>query len=164
MKEAPIPENEAARLFATQSLGILDTPYEERFDVITRAAAVQPHAPICTISIIDKDREWFKSCVGTPAREGERAVSFCGHTITQGSMFIIEDTLKNPDFADNPQVVNPPHVRFYAGITLHDNKTHLPIGAFCIKDTEPRSLSMTELNDLMSFAKQAETELNKKSA
>jgi len=160
MQKPPIPQNEADRQRAVDSLGILDTPPDERFDAITRAAAERLRAPICTISIIDTNREWLKSCVGTPKREGGRDESFCGHTILTGNVMVIEDTLKDPRFADNPQVIQPPRIRFYAGVTLHDNKTHLPVGAFCIKDTKPRQLASDDLNTLLEFANQAEVELN----
>lgn len=141
-------------------MGVLDTPPEPRFDAITTRAAKTFGVPICTISVIDANREWFKSCVGTLHREGERSTSFCGHTIVSGKILIVEDALKDPRFADNPQVVNPPHVRFYAGVTLFDRKTHIPVGAFCIKDTKARSLDLDELNVLMDLARQAEEELN----
>lgn len=160
MQQPAIPQNEDDRLRAVRSLSILDTDDEERFDCITREATKALQVPISTISIVDTNREWFKSCIGMPSKEGDRAVSFCGHTIVHGKLFIIEDTLNDKRFADNPQVVNPPHVRFYAGVTLHDRRTHLPVGAFCIKDTKPRKLSMEELNALLQFAEKAETELN----
>lgn len=159
MQTAPLPENEAARLEAVKLLGVLDTPAEQRFDVITKQAAIAFHVPICTISIIDTNREWFKSCVGTTTREGDRSISFCGHTIVSGKMLIIEDTLRDPRFADNPQVAQPPHIRFYAGVTLHD-RHHVPVGAFCIKDTQPRSLDLKDIQLLMDFAKRVEDELN----
>ena len=162
MQPAPIPSDEATRLVAVQDLHILDTPSEQRYDSITATAAAAFSVPICTISIIDSNREWFKSCVGTEKKEGDRSTSFCGHTIMSGKMLIIEDTLLDSRFADNPQVINPPHIRFYAGITLFDQH-HFPIGAFCLKDTEPRSLQLPEIQQLMDFAKQAERELSKSS-
>lgn len=159
--EAPlIPENESERQRAVDALGLVGTPAEERFDRITRTASENLNAPISTISIIDRDREWFKSSVGVDKTEGSREHSFCGHTITKGLMFVVEDTKNDQRFSDNPQVVNPPHVRFYAGVTLHDRKTHLPIGAFCIKDTKPRTLKPEELKQLQDYARQAEDELN----
>ena len=161
MKKAPIPADEIERLAALKAKNVLDTPPEYRFDRITKAVAENLRVPISTISLIDQDREWFKSSVGVSATEGPRESSFCGHTITRGSLFVVEDTHKNKDFADNPQVTNPPHIRFYAGVTLHDHKTHLPIGAFCVKDTKPRNLSMPELNTLLTKAHEAEVELNK---
>lgn len=156
----PIPANESERLHAVKHLNILDTPPEERFDKITKAAAEELHVPICTITIVDANREWFKSCVGTTATEGPRETSFCGYTIITGKIFVIKDTLEDPRFADNPQVTQPPHIRFYAGVTLHDHATHLPIGAFCVKDVKPRTVSLQELNALLQYADQAEAELN----
>lgn len=161
MQPAPRPQNDKERIRAVRSLHILDTPTEERFDQITREAAAKLNAPICTISIIDENREWLKSCVGTDVRERSRDMSFCGYTIVRGSIFVIEDTLQDPRFSDNPQVAQPPHIRFYAGITLHEEKTHLPIGAFCIKDIKPRTLNTEEMGVLLSYAQKAEKELNK---
>lgn len=160
MQPAQIPQNEFDREEALRSLHVLDTEEEERFNRITREAAAQLHVPICAISLVDTNREWLKSCVGTDARSRGRDISFCGHTIMRGMMFVIEDTQKDPRFADNPQVTNPPYVRFYAGVTLHEKKTHLPIGALCIKDTKPRSLSTDDVGLLLHFALEAEKELN----
>lgn len=162
MQKPPIPANEAERLAALKSKNLLDTPREERFDRITRNAAEKLQVPISTISLIDKDREWFKSSVGVLATEGPRDTSFCGHTIVRGQIFVVEDTLKNKDFSDNPQVTHPPHIRFYAGVTLHDHDTHLPVGAFCVKDVKPRELSLDEINVILEHAREAEMELNKK--
>jgi GAF domain-containing protein len=160
--ESPVtPAYEPERLHAIRHLNILDTPPEERFDAITKAAAEELQVPISTISIVDANREWFKSCVGTAATEGPRDVSFCGHTIVSGKIFVINDTLKDARFADNPQVTQPPHIRFYAGVTLHDHATHLPVGAFCVKDTKPRELTLQEFNALLQYADKAEYELNK---
>lgn len=160
MEPAPIPSNEKERLAAVQALGVLDTAPNPKLDQLTQTAAKSFGAPICTISIIDSDREWCKSNVGMPSTEGKRENSFCGHTITAGKIFIVEDATKDKRFADNPQVTGKPHVRFYAGVTLEDSTTRLPVGAFCIKDTKPRTLSADEVNQLLDFAKQAEVELN----
>lgn len=139
---------------------MLDTAPDERFDRLTRSAVEQLHVPISTVSIIDADREWFKSCAGTETSEGSRENSFCGHTIMQGHIFIIEDTRQDPRFADNPQVIASPFIRFYAGVTLHDRKTHQPVGAFCVKDIRPRSLTVEETGILLSLARSAEEALN----
>lgn len=160
MAPPPRPADESNRLQAVRSLPVLNTSAEERFDRITRAAARQLNVPISTITIVDDQREWYKSRFGTDLSAGKRDDSFCGYTILQGKMFVVEDTLKDKRFADNPQVEHQPHVRFYAGVTLHEAKTHLPIGAFCIKDTKPRSLSVEEVGTLMDLARQAEVELN----
>ncbi len=160
MQPAPIPQDEAARLAVVQSFSILDTPTEERFDTITREAVAKLHVPISTITIMDRDREWFKSCVGTGSREASRAASFCGYAMFAQDIFVVQDTLKDPRFADNPQVTATPGIRFYAGVSLRDGKTHQPIGAFCVKDYHPQELSLEEMDILLKLAKRAEKELN----
>jgi GAF domain-containing protein len=160
MKSAPTPDNEAERLAALMSLNILDTPPEERFDLITKQAKEYFKVPISTISLLDKDREWFKSCQGLQDRVGRRSVSFCGHALLAKKIYIVEDTKKNANFADNPQVVGQPYVRFYAGMPLREWKTNLPVGVFCIKDTRPRKLSQKNIGILIDLASKAEMELN----
>ncbi|MFA6511885.1 MAG: GAF domain-containing protein [Patescibacteria group bacterium] len=161
MKNAPIPENENERLAVVRALEILDTPPDERFDRLTREAIQRLHVPISTISIIDKDREWFKSCIGLESWEGPRSSSFCGHAlVSDKKVFIVEDTKKDPTFSDNPMVTGPPHIRFYAGVALHDEKQHLPVGVFCVKDTKPRNFSLEETGTLLELADRAERELN----
>ena len=161
MKKAPIPKNEARRLAALKSLNLLDTEPEPRFDNLTKKLAEQLNAPIATLSLLDKNREWFKSCQGVSSREGDRGISFCGHAMLSKQIFIVEDTLNNPDFADTPYVVGPPHIRFYAGVALREKKSRLPIGVLCIKDTEPRKLTLKEIDLLLHVAKEAEVELNR---
>jgi GAF domain-containing protein len=158
---APIPPNEKERLAAVYRMKILDTEPEERFDVLTREAVRRLKVPISTITIIDSEREWFKSCQGVDKKEGDRFVSFCGHAMLSSVLFIVEDTFKDPRFVDNPMVINPPHIRFYAGVRLLDQQTALPVGVFCIKDIKPRKLTLEETNILMDLARRAEDELNK---
>lgn len=160
MQTAPIFENEPERLKALTRLGILDTQSEERFDAITKKLIDEFRVPIATISIIDKNREWFKSCQGLLQREGKRDVSFCGHAMFSKHLFIVEDTLKDQRFVDNPYVVGSPFIRFYAGVALHDELTKLPIGVLCIKDKKPRTLSVDEINQLVSLGEQTEQMLN----
>lgn len=163
MIKAPIPQNEQARLDALYKLGLLNTPPEERFDRIADKAIQRFDAMLSSITLVDKDREWFKSCRGTSIyAEGPRDISFCGHALTQEGIFIIEDTKKDDRFFDNPYVVGPPYVRFYAGIALHDKNTNLPIGVFCIKDNKPRIFNEQDISDFLNFAKLAENELNSK--
>src|SRR3989344_3752535 len=123
MPPALIPEDEKDRLNAVRSLNILDTPPEERFDILTREAVEKFQVPISTISIIDADREWFKSCQGVKTREGARAISFCGHALLSRYILIVENTLNDPRFADNPAVVGEPYIKFYAGMELTNKKT-----------------------------------------
>jgi len=161
MQNASIPTNEKERLDAVHRIAILDTKPEERFDVLTREAVEKLKVPMSMVSILDSDREWFKSCVGLDKKQGDRAVSFCGHALLATNIFIVEDTLKDPRFVDNPMVINTPFIRFYAGIALHDNQTGQAIGVFCVKDTKPRVFSSKELAILMDLSERAEKELNK---
>jgi len=161
MLTAPIPPNEKERLAAVLELKILNTKREERFDRITKKVLERFNVPISTISILDADREWYKSCQGLDAKEGPRSTSFCGHIISQNYIFVIEDTLLDPRFADNPQVTGKPYVRFYAGMALRNKKNDLTVGVLCMKDTKPRKFSKQDILDLKDLAHLAEEELNR---
>ena len=113
-------------------------------------------------SIIDENREWYKSCYGLDQKQGDRSISFCGHALLSSDIFIVEDTRNDPKFADNPAVVGPPYIRFYAGVALRDQKTNRPIGVFCVKDFKPRKLSIKEIGLIIEIANRAERELNTK--
>lgn len=160
MQSAPLPPNESERLKKVISLGILDTKPEERFDRITKSAVIQLGVPIATITIIDEKREWYKSCQGINATEAPREISFCAHAMLSSHVFIVEDTLKDERFKDNPMVTGAPFIRFYAGVALRSPEG-IVIGVFCIKDTKPRQLSSAEVATLLSLAELAEKELNK---
>lgn len=161
MQTAPIAQDEEQRLEAVHRMGILDTKPEERFDRITKEATEKLQVPISTIAILDSKREWFKSCTGLDQKESDRAISFCGHALLVKELFIIEDTLKDDRFKDNPMVTGFPFIRFYAGQALLDYKTGKSIGVFCIKDTKPRKLSVGEVGIILDLANKAEIELNK---
>lgn len=151
---------EKRRLEVLKSKNILDSEPDPRFDAITRKATTLLAVPISTVSIIDEDREWFKSCVGLDQSEGPRDVSFCGHALLSGNVFICENTLEDDRFKDNPYVVGKPHIRFYAGIRLLDKKTGLPMGVFCVKDNKTRHFSIEELERFINLGKEAEELLN----
>jgi GAF domain-containing protein len=161
MQNAPIPEDENKRLEALHRLDILDTMPEERFDALTREAVEKLKVPMSLVSILDSSREWFKSCVGFDKKEAPRAASFCGHALMATNIFIIEDTLKDPRFADNPMVTGSPFIRSYAGVALFDHKAHQPVGVFCVKDIKPRKFTGEEIGIIMDLAERAEKELNK---
>lgn len=150
MIPAPIPPDEEARLQALRELLILDTPPEERFDRITRFAMQEFEVPIATISLVDRDRQWFKSNFGLDACETARDVSFCGHTILERRYLVIPDALKDERFRDNPLVSGPPWIRFYAGAILR-----LPygpaVGALCLMDRRPREIDAIGLSILGSL-------------
>ena len=159
MLSAPIPTNENRRLQSLKSMGILDTAPEDRFDRYTREAAERLHVPISTISIIDSEREWYKSCHGLSEREGSREASFCGHTILNREIFVVENTLNDERFKDNPTVTGKPHIRFYAGISLHSGDG-FPVGVLCVKDRVPRRLTAGDAAVLIDLASRVEKELN----
>jgi GAF domain-containing protein len=161
MEQAPVPVNDAARVCAVQGLKLLDTATEERFDRLTREATKRFDVPISTITLVDKDREWFKSVRGLTTTGGPRNTSFCGHALMSEVTMIVEDTLLDKRFADNPMVQGEPFIRFYAGQSLYDHNTNLPVGVFCIKDHQPRKFSGNDLADFLDLARQAEDEINK---
>ncbi len=144
MMHAPLPHNEKKRLQALRDLVLLDTPPEERFDRISAFAASEFDVPMALISLVDQDRQWFKSNFGVEVRETPRDVSFCGHAIAQSTPLIVHDALDDPRFADNPMVIGHPFVRFYAGAGLR-----LPygqvVGTFCVLDRRPRSFDRLDV-------------------
>src|SRR3989344_9204756 len=159
MKPAPIPENEKERLLSLHKLGLLDTKPEERFDRITRTATETFNVPISTLTIVDEKREWFKSVCGLDQKEGDRAISFCGHAFLANEVFVIPDTAKDKRFSDNPMVIGKPYIRFYAGVPIM-NADGQRVGVFCIKDTKPRSFSKDDEGVLQGLASWAEVEIN----
>lgn len=161
MQKAPIPENEKERMEAVHNLAILDTEPEERFDSLTKEAVKKLNVAMSMVTVIDSGREWYKSCVGFNQKEGDRSVSFCGHALLATNIFIVEDTMKDPRFSDNPMVKNYPFIRFYAGVALFDYKTKQPVGVFCVKDTKPKKLTTEETAVIIDLAGKAEKELNK---
>ena len=140
MKEPDNPPNEAVRLQTLRSLNVLDTPPEERFDRVTRVAKRLFGVPIALVSLVDHNRQWFKSCVGLDTRETSRAISFCGHAILGDDIFVVPDTMEDDRFADNPLVSSDPHIRFYAGFPLRA-RNGCKLGTLCIIDRDA-------LNDL----------------
>jgi DNA-binding response OmpR family regulator len=157
-QSAPRPQSEAERLAALHRLALLDSAPEERFDRLARLAAGLLEAPVSLVTLIDRDRQWFKSRVGTPLTETTRDVSFCAHAILGDGSMVVQDALEDERFADNPIVAGPPHVRFYAGypLTLPDGHA---MGALCVMDTRPRRLSENQLSLLRDLADLVEEEL-----
>jgi GAF domain-containing protein len=137
MLPAPIPANDEDRLRALRELLILDTPPEKRFDRIVEFAASEFDVPIALISLIDRDRQWFKARVGLDVCETSREISFCGHAILQPDLFEVLDATRDARFADNPLVVGAPFIRFYIGAPLQ-LPNGLTVGTLCLIDTRPR--------------------------
>ena len=156
--EPAIPIDEGKRLVSLRRLNILDSAPEERFDRITRLAQSMFNVPIALVSLVDSNRQWFKSCQGLGATETPRNISFCGHAIHDDVALVIPDALQDARFADNPLVVNAPFIRFYAGqpLKMLDGSR---VGTLCIIDTVPHQLSQTELTSLRDLGRIVESEL-----
>jgi EAL domain-containing protein (putative c-di-GMP-specific phosphodiesterase class I)/GGDEF domain-containing protein len=153
MQPPELPSNEAARLRELKALGILDTPADASFDDISELVRHVAGTEIGIISLVDSDRQWFKSCVGLPLgqEQSPRSVSFCGHTILQREPLIIEDAHQDPRFVDNPLVQGEPWIRFYAGFPLITD-THFAIGSLCAISRHPHRLSPDQIESLRRLA------------
>ena len=158
MKAPGRPENEAARLRALLDLDILDTPPEQEFDGLTKLASTVLQTPIALVSLVDADRQWFKSGDGLEVSETSRAVSLCGHVVELDEALIVPDTWADARFSDNPLVLGAPHIRFYAGEPLRTQEG-LVLGTLCAIDSRPRELTESQRASLGLLAKQVMTVL-----
>ncbi|MDX1569218.1 MAG: MBL fold metallo-hydrolase [Xanthomonadales bacterium] len=156
--KAPEPADEAERLAALRQLDLLDSEPEERFDRITRLASELFQVPVALVSLVDADRQWFKSCVGAPERESSREVSFCAHAILQSEPLVVPDALNDDRFADNPVVADSPNVRFYAGCPINSPDGY-PIGTLCVTDFRPHEPSPRQMDMLRDLAALVEVEV-----
>ena len=148
-----IPDNEAARLEWLHESQILDTPSEDIFDEVTRMAADLCQVPVAAITLIDAERQWFKSIVGYDVRETSRAVAFCAHTILQPDVMVVPNMLEDDRFAANPLVTGDTSVRFYAGAPLVTSEGYA-IGSLCVIDRRPRELTPEQQVILQILARQ----------
>ena len=154
MTEPRIPQNETQRLRALHAYKILDTLAEQAYDDLTYLAAQICDAPIALISLVDRDRQWFKSRVGLNAEETSRKVSFCAHAIHHpGELLEVEDALEDQRFAGNPLVTGDPHIRFYAGMPIVD-AAGLALGTLCVIDRKPRVLKQAQRRALKALSRQ----------
>ena len=149
-----LPLNETERLKTLELLEILDTDAEQEFDDLTRLAAQICGMPISTVSLIDDDRQWFKSKVGLDVSETPRESAFCAHTILKDEFFIVPDAAADERFAENPLVTGDPNIRFYAGAPLVTGEGH-GLGSLCVIDTVPRELLPEQKEALKCLARQA---------
>jgi signal transduction histidine kinase len=153
MPSAPIPANERARLAALEGYRLLDTLPEPGYDDVAELATFICGTPISLISLVDKDRQWFKAKVGVEASETARDVSFCAHTLGTAETLVVEDTLLDARFAENPLVMGETGIRFYAGAPLVDPSGHV-LGTVCVADTKPRVLTEAQVLALEALARQ----------
>ena len=152
--------DEPFRLGTLRSLNLLDTPPEERFDRLTRMAKRMFGVPMALVSLVDENRQWFKSTQGMALTETPRDISFCGHAIlSDRPVLLVPDALQDERFFDNPLVVNPPHVRFYAGWPLKAANGS-KLGTLCLLDTQPRKLSPEDLQLMGDLAAIVEQEIS----
>jgi len=159
MRKPAIPPTESLRLQTLRGLGILDTLPEERFDRITRLARRLFGVPIALISLVDAERQWFKSRQGLATAETSRDVSFCGHAVAANELVVVPDALADERFMDNPLVVGDPGIRFYAGCPVHAGEG-FAIGTVCLIDRERRDLNAEEILLLRDLAAMVEDELH----
>ena len=142
------PKRERERVADLFALNLLDTPPEERYDRLTRELAALLKVPIAYLALIDSNRQWLKSTVGTMPCQSDRDASFCAHTILSDQPLVVADARRDPRFADNPLVKQEPFVRFYAGVPLRSSGGN-NVGTLCIADRKPRRLGD---HDLLIFA------------
>lgn len=158
MIKPKIPENEAERLHALKTLQILDSSHEERFDRVTRMAKRMFGVSTSLVTLVDKDRQWFKSAQGLDVIETSRDISFCGHAINQTGLFIIPNATEDERFFDNPLVTGAPNIRFYAGCPLKIREG-LNIGTLCLIDQKPRAMEEEDQQLLKDLGAMVEQEI-----
>ena len=158
MRIPDTPPDERDRLAELEQLGILDTPAEERFDRYTRLVKRLFDVPIALVSLVDADRQWFKSKQGLDVEETSREVSFCGHAILQTKPLVVEDASSDNRFVDNPLVRGDPNIRFYAGFPLRGPGGHA-VGTLCVIDQRPRSFSEQDIETLSDIGAMVAREL-----
>jgi PAS domain S-box-containing protein len=159
MLKPPVPIDERERLENLRMYSILDSGPERAFDDITLLASQICQTPISVISLIDAERQWFKSSVGLKVSQTEREFAFCGHVILGSGVLIVPDALKDERFSDNPWVIQDPAIRFYAGTPLFSSEGYA-LGALCVMDQAPRNLSEEQIQALTILGRQVVSLLN----
>lgn len=152
-------DREEERLDALARYAILDTSPEQAFDDVAKLAAALCDTPIALVSLVDRDRQWFKAVVGLDLTETPRAISFCSHAIEGEGPFIVEDASGDERFANNPLVTGALSLRFFAGVPLVEEHDGLALGTLCVLDTRPRGLTELQLRTLRVLSKQVVAQL-----
>ncbi len=150
--------NEAERLKSLHSYKILDTDPEQAFDDLSLIASKICNAPVAMITLVDENRQWFKSRIGTDLRETPRSISFCAHAIQQKGVFTVPDALNDPRFKNNPGVTGNPHIRFYAGAPIESSDGQA-LGTLCVIDFVPRTLTEDQNHALQALERQVAAQM-----
>ncbi|MBP5952748.1 sensor histidine kinase [Pseudomonas sp. P42] len=152
---APFSPNEDERALSLEHLGVLDSAPEQEFDDIVLLASTLCDVPVALVSLVDRERQWFKACVGLDVRETHRDLAFCAHAIlAPADVSTVEDARLDPRFEHSALVLGPPYIRFYAGAPIIDDTGHA-LGTVCVIDTKPRALTEQQRTALLTLARQA---------
>jgi GAF domain-containing protein len=146
---------EESRIAALRRLEVMHSAREQRYDDVVQLAAQICDTPVALISLVDRDHQWFKACVGLSIDQTSRDVSFCSHAIAQEDLdrvFVVPDAAEDPRFCNNPLVTGPPHIRLYAGAPLVTSDGHA-VGSLCVIDSKPRDLTAGQLKSLQVLAR-----------
>ncbi|OLO03575.1 GAF domain-containing protein [Salinicola socius] len=146
-----LPQNEVERLTVLRNLQLLDSTCDEGFDRLTELATKIFDVPMSMVTLIDEDRQWFKSRQGLSVCETPRRISFCGHVVADGQPMVINNALRDPRFSDNPLVTGPPFIRFYAGYPLFV-MPGVCVGTLCLIGTLPRTFEEDDMQRLQLLA------------
>ena len=155
MKSAKLPANETSRLAILRSLAILDSAEDPGFDNLVELTKTLFDVPMVALSLVDENRQWFKSKVGLGVCETDRELSFCAHIVENPNVMVVEDAMLDDRFFDNPLVTEEPYIRFYAGSPLRPTGDEV-LGTLCVMHTTPREFSAMERELLDRLAVQAE--------
>src|SRR5881409_775684 len=155
--KVPIPKDEPERITDLRRYQVLDTPPDTELDQITLLASHICETPIALISLIDSERQWFKSHVGVELSETPRELAFCDRAIEQSDLFIVPDATKDPRFSSNPFVVSEPKIRFYAGAPFKSSDG-FTLGTLCVIDMVPRQLTAGQQNALLALSRQVQAQ------